>query len=250
MSGVLHPVGPEPASTYWLRRALVVGVLAVLVAVVAALIPNSSGPRQAVPAAAGSTTPPVLDATPSTTSVAPADPTVTPSASPSPGIGESSASTSSRPTTSSDPATSSKPAKKKLLPTKPPAPPLCDSGDLRPTLTGQPRLHAKQSNTFNLSLINGGKATCRVSVNAENFELKIYSGQDKIWTSGDCSTSVRSIDTDVATQKAAVWRMKWNGRRSAAGCKSRAEIPKAGTYVATAQLSGAKPVRFRMILTG
>lgn len=249
MSGVLHPAGPEPASTYWLRRALVAGVLAVLVAIVVALIPHASRPRQAVPAPAASTTATVPDATPSMTSVAPVEPTVSPTAHHSSAGKSSALPTSSRPTTSSDSTTSSKSAKK-VLPTKPPTPALCDSSNLRPTLTGQPRLHVKQSNMFNLSLINGGQSTCRVSVNAENFELKIYSGKDKIWTSGDCSTSVRSIDLDVATQKAAVWRMTWNGRRSAAGCKSRPEIPKPGTYVATAQLADVKPVRFRMTLTG
>ena len=103
---------------------------------------------------------------------------------------------------------------------------------------------------FNLSLINGGKKTCRISVNAENFELKISTGKDTIWTTGDCSASVRPINADVASQKAAVWRMKWNGLRSAAGCKSAAEVPKPGSYVVTAQHSGAKPVKMRMILTG
>ena len=42
--------------------------------------------------------------------------------------------------------------------------------------------------------------------------------------------------------------MVWNGRRSRSDCKNRPEIPKAGTYFATAQLEGAKPVQLRMIV--
>ena len=42
--------------------------------------------------------------------------------------------------------------------------------------------------------------------------------------------------------------MTWNGRRSRDNCKNRAEIPRPGTYFATAQLEGAKPVQLRMIL--
>ena len=44
--------------------------------------------------------------------------------------------------------------------------------------------------------------------------------------------------------------MSWNGKRSRPGCKTRAEVPRPGTYFATAQLEGAKPVQLRMILGG
>jgi hypothetical protein len=44
--------------------------------------------------------------------------------------------------------------------------------------------------------------------------------------------------------------LAWNGRRSRDDCKDRPETPRAGTYFATAQLDGAKPVRLRMIIRG
>src|SRR5690606_40899271 len=51
MSGVLRPVGPEPARTYWVRRAVVLGFVAValvvLVATIRSLLPPE--PTQAVP---------------------------------------------------------------------------------------------------------------------------------------------------------------------------------------------------------
>jgi hypothetical protein len=124
----------------------------------------------------------------------------------------------------------------------------CGPGQLRPTLTGKQLLKPKQVNTFSLSLMNTGAATCLVDVTAANFELKIYSGRDRIWSSDDCSTSVKTIHQNLSTQKSVNWQLAWNGRRSRKDCQSRMEIPKAGTYFATAQLLGAKPVQLRMIL--
>ena len=46
------------------------------------------------------------------------------------------------------------------------------------------------------------------------------------------------------------WKLTWNGRRSRAGCKSRPEIPRPGTYYATAELTGAEPVQLLMMLRG
>lgn len=52
----------------------------------------------------------------------------------------------------------------------------------------------------------------------------------------------------MASEKSVDWTMTWNGRRSAKDCKNRQGTPRAGTYFATAQLVGAKPVQLRMIL--
>ena len=43
MSGVLHPEGPEPAQTYWLRRVLVLLAVVILVLVSLGLARASSG---------------------------------------------------------------------------------------------------------------------------------------------------------------------------------------------------------------
>ena len=130
------------------------------------------------------------------------------------------------------------------------APTACDPGDLRATLTGKRQLKPEQASTFNLSLINGSGATCVVDVDAKSFELKIYSGTDRIWSSADCSKIVKPVKKTVKAEDAVEWSMRWDGRRSRAGCKDRPEIPQPGTYFATAQLDGAKPVQLRMILRG
>jgi hypothetical protein len=92
--------------------------------------------------------------------------------------------------------------------------------------------------------------TCIAEVNSKNFELKIYSGTDRIWSTRDCTTAVRTVKKKLAGEQALEWTLAWNGRRSRDNCKNRPEIPLPGTYFATAQLDGAKPVQLRMILVG
>lgn len=99
-------------------------------------------------------------------------------------------------------------------------------------------------------MINGSDQTCVASVTGGNFELKIYSGPDRIWSTRDCATAVKAVTRSLGPEQALEWSLSWNGRRSQAGCKLRPEIPRPGTYWATAQLAGAQPVQLRMILVG
>lgn len=226
---VLHPVGPEPARTYWLRRALVLGVLVVVLALLTALLVGGDQP-------AGVTATPVATPLPSDGGTSSplsgtADPTDADSAEPSD-------------TRSSDGAQSSTSA-----PPSAAAPP-CDPAQLRTTLTGAERLKPQQATTFDLSLINGSTAACVVEVTPTNFELKILSGSDRIWSSRDCATSVKPVTSTLDSEKAVEWQVRWNGRRSAPGCATRPAVPKTGTYVVTGQLTGARPVQLRMVLAG
>jgi hypothetical protein len=254
MSGVLHPVGPESASTYWLRRALVLGALAVVLALVFSLVGNGNGGQRAVSAV------PAPVSTPSPTEAPSSDTTssdATGSSTTSSGSSESTTSKNSEEKKTSESKKSSEPAKraeatqtaKAGKPSKKAAAaPLCDPATLRPTLTGKKSLEPKEDSVFSLSVINGSATTCVVSVTAESFELKIYSGKDRIWTTGHCPTAVRSVVATLASQKAVEWKMAWNGLRSAPGCTSGAEVPQPGTYFATAQLADVKPVQLRMTI--
>lgn len=231
MSSVLHPVGPEPPQTYWVRRVLVFISAILVVAAVAALIMSQTNSS----ASSASPTPVAsVDATSAT-------PTPTPSASPQPSA------TAAKKTTTRVTAT---PAKSVQPPAKPTRVPVyaCPADQLRATLTGKTSLKTRKANKFEISLINGSGQTCRVSVSRANFELKIYSGTDRIWSSDDCTKAVRKITKNVKAERAVAWTMKWDGRRSRDNCKRRPEIPRAGTYYATAQFKGAKPVQLRMIL--
>jgi hypothetical protein len=246
VSSVLHPVGPEPAWIYWLRRTMILGVGLIVVVAAAAMIMKSSGasavsadPPPAAPTVP--TAPPVV--TSPTFSPTPASLPSSTALSPSP-RGSRSASPSGRrgsatPTSTSKP--SSAPAKSKA--------PICEGSELRTTLTGKRSLKLKESATFALSVINGGEERCAVKVDSTNFQLRIYSGTDRIWSTRDCPSLVTPISTQLESQQAVEWRMTWNGLRSASGCEQDSESLEAGNYVATAELSDAEPVKLRMMLS-
>ena len=234
MSSVLHPVGPEPAQTYWVRRAAVLSVAILVLAVVVALILDGTSSGSAVQAE------PSRPPAPSPAAAASSSATATPTAkkkSPQP-----KASTAS-PRTTAKAKPSAKPTK-----TQPPAPTACAAAQLRPTLTGKQKLKVRADNKFMLSLINGSGRTCVAEVTAKTFELKIYSGKDRIWSTDDCAKAIRTTKKTIKAEEALEWSVTWNGRRSRSSCKNRPEIPKSGTYLATAQLDGAKPVQLRMIV--
>jgi hypothetical protein len=244
MSTVLNPAGPEPAQTYWRRRLAVVGIAVLVLAVAGALIANGTSSGSAVQ---GESPPPL--AAPATAASTP-----TPSAKAKPGADPSSSTV--RPAKPSRTAASTAAPSAKATPTATPTPTptpepvACAPSALRPTLTGARRLKPKQRSTFTLSLINGSGGTCTVKVNRDNFELVINSGSDRIWTTRHCATLVKPLSRTLEAEQAVEWKLAWNGLRSRDGCKSRPEIPRPGTYYATAQLAGAEPVRLLMTLAG
>jgi hypothetical protein len=242
MSGLLHPVGPEPSGTYWLRRLLVIAATGVVAAVVGLLF-NGSQDAPVVAAVPPSATPTVSTATPSRmpaaeSSTSAATVTASPSPSGTPTPAASLASTEKAKSSASSRAR----IKKKAGATS------CAPAALRATLTGQEKLKVRQAAVFQVSLINGGKTSCRVQVSNKNFKLTIYSGRDRIWTTNDCATALKPIRSTLAVEQAVEWHVAWDGRRSAAACKDRPEIPRPGTYLATAQLSGGHPVQLRMLV--
>lgn len=245
MSGVLQPVGPEPARTYWIRRGILLAVVAVLILMVVLAV------SRLTTSAVATSPPPVIP--PAAETASPTPTTGTPPASGTPAPSSSAGSTSASPVPSGT-ASSSTTAAPRSTPT-PTATvagtPDCQPADLRVTLKGDERLAPGENNTFTLSVINGGDQTCLASVTAKNFELKIYSGTDRIWSSRDCTKALTGIDKKLAAEAAVGWKMAWNGERSVAGknCATGDGTPKAGTYFATAQLKGADPVQLRMIIS-
>ena len=234
MSGLLRPVGPETASTYWVRRALVFGATMVL-AVAVALIISGTSSGSAIrtnpsPQTAGFPVP--SSATPSWIQTAmPTAATI-----------ESSASATSTPAPA---ATTRKAATRKSDRSGSLD---CSGEDLRQTLTGKQRLALKKPNTFQLSLINGSDQTCMARVTKKNFELTIESGNDRIWSTADCPSAVKPISRKLRAEHAVAWSLTWDGKRSKPDCKSARKMLRPGRYVATAQLAGAEPVQLRMIV--
>ena len=282
MSGVLHPVGPEPPQVYWVRRVVVIAAAVLALVLVIAVVANlnnaasATGP-EAVPAVAASTssstsaessdgsaasaTPsagPSHDASSAPSNAAPtlsvmSSSTAAPKESASAGLptkpSASSSATGSAPTGDSksaakSPATSSAKSGAKASAVVAG----CDPAQLRQTLTGTQRVTAKSRTTLDLSLINGGPATCQLRLTPDDFVVTIYSGKDRIWSTADCADLVKPTTVKIASQGAYEWQIVWNGLRSKKSCQSRPEVPRPGTYVATAQFTGATPVHLRMFL--
>ena len=124
----------------------------------------------------------------------------------------------------------------------------CSADELRLTLTGKQRTEPKKPSTFQLSLINGSDQTCMARVTRKTFELTIDSGSDRIWSTADCPSAVKSISRKLRAEHAVAWSLTWNGKRSKPDCKSARKMLRPGRYVATAQLAGAEPVELRMIV--
>ena len=232
MIGLVHPVGPETAGTYWTRRGFVIGATVVLAIV---LVLTIGGTSSGSAAQASPSTPASAYPVPSATSLNPLQ-----TAPPAPSVVDFSSTSAA---TASPQPTASK--KKKGHP-KPVA---CPARDLRPTLTGRIRLAPKQRTRFQLSLINGSGRTCTARVTRKNFELKISSGKGQLWSTRDCPSAINTISRKLGSEHAVAWSLTWNGKRSKANCKSARQVPKPGRYAATARLDGAEPVKLRMTIS-
>ena len=232
MSSVLHPIGPEQPQTYWLRRVAVVVAAVVVVAVIVWAVWPRSG-QTATPAEPGSVSP------------APTTPVSTkPSPSPTSGssLARPSASPSSRASSSSSASASTSSASASPSAASPTAPAVtaCDAEEVRVTLTGPGKVKADDTTTFKVSVINGSAVTCTIDLTRSTFEVKIYSGTDRIWSTVDCAKWLAAKpERRLDPEKAYAWSIKWPGQRSASGCKLSDGL-RGGTYVATAQLSVAK----------
>lgn len=247
MSGVLRPVGPEPARTYWIRRALVIGTVVALVLIVVLAVQTLTRPEptSAVPPA-DSPTPsaspePSATPEPSSTPKSSATPSGTPSGSAGP-----KPPTSPKPTPSGSASASSSPSP---TPTKPVEVAACEADDLRVTLIGKRTVRAQQDSTYDLSVINGGAAPCKITIDLDSFEFTITSGTDPIWSSDHCEQSLKSVSKTLDSQESLPWKMTWDGERSREDCKISSETPRPGIYWATATVEGVEPVRWRMTVT-
>jgi hypothetical protein len=232
MSGVLHPVGPQSVRTYWARRGLVFAATTIFVLALALIIggPGSGSAATPSPASADSASP--AAASPSALEAVP-----------TPSVVDISASATPKPS-----ATTNRKLKASIRKPQQAAPASCATKELRPTLTAKRRIVPQHPTTFQLSLINGSAQTCVARVTRKNFQLKINSGSDRIWSTDDCPSMVKTVSRKLRSEHAVAWSLTWNGKRSKSRCKSASQSLHPGRYVATAQLDGAEPVKLRMVL--
>ena len=186
-----RPVGPEPAETYWRRRAVLAAVVVLLPLLVAFLL-RDGGEADRLSGASPEPPPGTAGSPPAATLAGPPDP----SSSASPG--------------QTDPC----PANAVGVTVK-------ADKDSYP-VGGRPVLE--------LAVTNTGPVPCTLDLGQGAVELVIFSGSDRIWSSDDCASGRGAKSTTLEPAKPAVTRLTWAGRRSLPGCEGPKAEAQPGTY--------------------
>jgi hypothetical protein len=183
-------VGPLPASVYWRRRAMVLGAAILAVLLITYSCSQGGKSPAASPSPSASTEPPV-----------------TPSSQPSPG--EVTAPIVTQSTGS---------------PTPPPAagdPALCTDAEL--SVIAQPLKNPLAVGTevqINLLIKNISSRECVRGVGADQQELYVVFGTEKIWSSDHCGALTGTDDRAFPPLHERSYRVMWNGK-SSSSCASK-----------------------------
>lgn len=119
----------------------------------------------------------------------------------------------------------------------------CSPKDLKVSVTGPGSARAAKSVKFDVSVTNTADQECKLKVDAKNFELRVYSGSDRIFSTKDCAKWAPSKGKTLAPGKKVEWKTSWGVTRTAKKCKTSKQLLQPGTYVATAELEKAKPAQ-------
>ncbi len=191
-----RPLGPEPAQTYWQRRALLLGAVILLLTVVVVLLTRGGG----------SGNDRLAGGTPAASPVgASPDPSATPA---SPGTASGSPSS----------ATCAPPALQVLT---------AANSESYPA-DGRPVLELRTTNT--------GPVPCTIDLGAAAVELLVFSGEDRIWSSDDCGSGGPAAPTTLEPGKAVATKVTWSGKRSLPGCTGPKAQAQPGTYRVTGRV--------------
>jgi hypothetical protein len=225
MSTVLHPVGPQRARVYWVRRLLVVLVVVALVVLVTTAVSWLRGDRDGAAAAAATGT--SAAATPDGAASA----------------GDDTAGDEARGGASADDAESAAAAAgdEDDAETEDDAaatPVDCTPESLQLTLTSpEVEFDAGTTPVLTATVTNVGDVPCTVDAGAAAREVVISSGEDRVWSTKDCATEESASRQLLLGEGAAdAVEIEWARVRSADGCPSGLPEPKAGTYQAVATL--------------
>ncbi|GIH92978.1 hypothetical protein ACFFMN_02265 [Planobispora siamensis] len=208
---------------YWRRRLAALIAVLVVVAVVAWACSSSGGPQsessaQTAPSGRSSAPDPLLAALPTIT--------VTP-----------------QPTVSPSPQLSATPTPRPVKPAVRPKRPgdACDVADLVLSLQGEGEVYAAaQRPRFILTLVNTGKVMCVTDTGPRALEIRITSGDDRVWSSADCvsgeTEDLRRFERGIPFVRV----VEWDRQRSGSDCRAKRVTARPGTYVATVRATGMK----------
>ena len=199
----LQPLGPLPPSTYWRRRLVAAAVLLVLLVLLLRACGSSGRPA----------------------------PLAAPSPSPSPAATDSPLSTPTASQPGSPPASPTGPRS-----SSPFVPQACGDAVLQVTAVADATSYRTGTGPrFTLTVTNVGKVACRRALGSAAVELRVFSGEDRIWSSGDCARDTGQGLLTLAAGEAQAMTVRWAGKRTTPGCKSGA-VAAPGTYRVSARV--------------
>ncbi|WP_433435729.1 hypothetical protein [Nonomuraea sp. CA-141351] len=204
----------DGGDVYWRRRMSVLVAVLVVVAVVAwACSSGGSGPERASSAQTSPSATPVVDpllAGLRTLAMGTASPSPTPTTTPT-------ATAAAAPKRPGDP---------------------CAKEDLVLSLQGgkEEIYSAGARPTFMVTLVNIGPVMCTADVGPRAMEVRITSGEDRIWSTADCVSGVGSELKKLQRGVPYVRSLEWDRHRSSTDCRATPATALPGTYVATVHM--------------
>lgn len=193
MSGMMHPVGPQPPSVYWIRRAVVIVVLLAIIAAVIWLVSRLGG---------------------GTTDAA---------AAPSPSQGQTSGSPSVSPSASPSGSKSTKPTKSSSPSNSPSQAVNCKDDQISvvasPDKSSYP---VGASPKLRMRITNSSSVSCLRDVGSPSNELIVNQGSNRFWSSDDCSPGGQADVVTLKPGESYSVTLTWPEVGSTAGCPSSA----------------------------
>jgi len=204
---------------YWRRRMSVLVAVLVVVAVVAwACSSSGSGPQRAA------------DTRPSPSATPVTDPLLA-------GLRTLAQGTVS-PTQTPTPSATTKTTAKATPQTRPRRPgETCPESELVIGLQGRQEIYAGGTRpNFLVTVVNTGPVMCKADVGPRAMEIRITSGEDRIWSTSDCVSGSGAEIKELKRGVPYVRSLDWNRHRSSGNCRGTPPKALPGTYVAVARM--------------
>lgn len=117
----------------------------------------------------------------------------------------------------------------------------CDPGDLVVSLSAERKVYPAGDNpTLLLTLVNTGRFMCTTEVGPRALEVRITSGDDRIWSSADCISGEGAHKRRLKRGIPYIRSIVWDRHRSAHDCRAERIGARPGTYVAVARGKAVK----------
>jgi hypothetical protein len=88
---------------------------------------------------------------------------------------------------------------------------------------------------FTLTVRNIGTVACKRALGPGAVELRVFSGEDRIWSSDDCNESKEQGVLTLPAGAARATTVQWGGKRTKPGCET-GETAQPGTYRVSARV--------------